>query len=562
MKAINPFIFVSSLFIILACIAETLPDQGEHEEKTTSPVAQNLLSFEQNKKLLNVDFTGAADTANLSRKETSVTRPKNTSIGEELQSILEKLWATSFEGKLSEQITLYKDNDIDIMSYDPKGNKVFIHYNEEHLEKLRKLDGNNWRDGIAAVLGHELAHYKKGRQSKAGFLSGEKNYDNPPESRDEEEADIFGIFIAHLAGYDGVAVFPSTIENLYIVANIDTAATIKYPSLSDRQKTVRKAMQQVQGLIRLFKSGTYLSVLGKYDLAEQCFQVIKTTGYSGAEIHFLSGLNNLLRALNDKDTPSKYIWPITLEERTPLSRKSYPHLGAVSVQSSAKAAIAHFKKALSQRSEYPEAHLNLMIAYAQLPGQQNILNEHFQQITLQSVKEKAKIVKHLYTLEHGTAKERRTSLSKLQALADNNGESPYIKQLVLKNIDIHNGTPDDKVKSSAKIPKLSFRKLPLRLETCESFKLTKHPLDKRKIYICWQKGETSTDMEVHIEFPGKSAKLKASKVSASSSSAQKASESGLVTRSGETILLPSNQQVMLLPKRLNSGPVLIQVEVK
>ena len=175
----------------------------------------------------------------------------------------------------------------------------------ELSQKVYRICQSMGKDSLAAlafIIGHELAHAYQAdfNATSSGFLAYDRCHDEGLFF--EESADIQGVFMAYLAGYQTIHILPKLIQQIYTEFNLP-ANLIGYPSLSERQNTTKKAQIMSTELIRMYEAGNYLLAIGKYDLAISCFEYVENW-YKGREVYNNLGICFTLLAINftDKNT--------------------------------------------------------------------------------------------------------------------------------------------------------------------------------------------------------------------------------------------------------------------
>ncbi len=149
---------------------------------------------------------------------------------------------------------------------------------------------------LAFVIGHELAHaYQDDLDiGSTSFLAYDHHHDAGIFI--EESADIQGVFMAYLAGFETISILPDLIEQIYVEFGLSKELD-GYPSLEERQKTTVKVMQMAEELIHLFEISNYLIGVGEYELAQASYEYI-LQWYKGEEIYNNLGVSYIQLALN------------------------------------------------------------------------------------------------------------------------------------------------------------------------------------------------------------------------------------------------------------------------
>lgn len=157
---------------------------------------------------------------------------------------------------------------------------------EEKVCDLFASLGDDQESAIAFLLGHELTHYYMRHgwvgdfgNSFASLEVGRKmikaaSYEDV--IKRETEADYFGGFYGHLAGYDTLGVAPRAIDLIYVSYKLP-AKIPNYPSRAERQAIAERAEQNLRKMVPVFEAGNRLLLLEKYDAAGRLFEHLSHT---------------------------------------------------------------------------------------------------------------------------------------------------------------------------------------------------------------------------------------------------------------------------------------------
>ena len=120
---------------------------------------------------------------------------------------------------------------------------------------------------MAAILGHELAHFILGHKKSSGFAKKAE----VPEL--EAEADMHGAFYAFLAGYETFEIYPRVLEVLY--DSLDLAHDLEnYPPLEERKKAAQKMLLKAENYAKVYDAGKFLYLYKNFRSAAVCFDHI------------------------------------------------------------------------------------------------------------------------------------------------------------------------------------------------------------------------------------------------------------------------------------------------
>jgi len=205
-----------------------------------------------------------------------------------------------------------------IAAYRNADNKIFI---ENKALDICKTFGAQTEAALAFLISHELSHfYQKHDWGESGFgtsfVQDQTTFNR--HKIDEEEADTYGAFITHLAGYNTIQIIPDLLEKLYVAYDLKSSDLSAYPSLAERKKVAEQACAKSQELISVFDVGNYLLASGEYTLAANNYahvlQYIKCK-----ELYNNLGIANLYATLRIPERGIKdYQYPVELDLDIPL----------------------------------------------------------------------------------------------------------------------------------------------------------------------------------------------------------------------------------------------------
>lgn len=231
-----------------------------------------------------------------------------------------------YKGNLSFQIIARssRKKKFVIAQYVPpsNGNGGMITIDEEMYDLCRKL-GPDSLNALASVIGHELVHHyrhhdwyeKYGLSSKSGDLSVEDR-----ESK-ETEADFYGCFHAHLAGYNPDRAFPLILDSIYQKFNISDNLH-GYAPREFRKSTYDKKSKELHQLVALFRAGLFLYAAKSFNQAAKCYERIARDFPSEEMLNNQAAclLQDHIKSRNIKT--QKFIFPIEFDVKTRLKKGS------------------------------------------------------------------------------------------------------------------------------------------------------------------------------------------------------------------------------------------------
>ena len=245
---------------------------------------------------------------------------------------------------------------------------------EERAYDLCMGQGADSLDALAALLGHELAHFYQDHGWVGDFGNGFADLDvgqllgdlqqNPAKVVElEAEADYFGGFFGYMAGYRTLQATPPLLEGIY--AEYELGADMEgYPDLSERQEIARRSQAQLARLIPVFEAGERLLLVRRHQAAARCFEYIART-FPSREIHNNAGVAWLLAAL-EAGAGVGFVLPVEFDGETRLHRQQQTaRSGSGDRQQRDQlvaAAQTAFERARTQDPQYSTAYTNLACA--------------------------------------------------------------------------------------------------------------------------------------------------------------------------------------------------------
>ncbi len=265
---------------------------------------------------------------------------------------------------------------------DPKP-VIFI---EQRLYDICTTLGKDSLNGLACVIGHELAHYYREHKWSDGFIdlaiheSETKHDAEKNKITIEAEADYFGLFYGYLAGYQTLDVMPAILTKIY--DEYDLPSKVEgYLPLHDRIKIATEKTEALKPLAYAFEAGEFLYLKKYYAEAATCFRYVLQL-FPSSEIYNNLGITLLAEAgeLMDDDGMC-FAYPFEVDTRNRLMNKTTRSQSIESQTTRQKlleAAIDHFEKAKTLNRNYNPAYINLAIAQSWLGNQEiavGIINE-------------------------------------------------------------------------------------------------------------------------------------------------------------------------------------------
>lgn len=295
---------------------------------------------------------------------------------------------------------------------------------------------------LAFIVGHELCHAIEKDKHDTHFIAYDK-YQNAS-YRNEQNADIQGAFVAHIAGYNCLPVLEETINLLYQTYNLHPDLK-GYPNKDERIESITLVREQVESLIAMFKAANLLMLADEYSLATGLFEKVFTY-FPSPEVSNNMGTAFMLEAMNlGKYNYFKYVLPVEIDWNFRLKKPSLlpgqkefePEIIRKREFLFKKADIA-YKNLLLKHPDYIPAWINLAclkILKADLIGAQGIINEANKKTTSLEYRESLKMLRGtVFLLEN----------KKSKAFSEFNGiRSPWLKILIKQNLNPESNTKPD-----------------------------------------------------------------------------------------------------------------------
>ncbi len=179
--------------------------------------------------------------------------------------------------------------------------------------------GKDSSSALAFILGHELAHVFQldALRNEASFLSYTKNNKFVKE---EQQADLYGAFLAHLSGFKTHEILPQLIDQIYVKYDLKNKSLPNYPTFEERQQIGKQLAQMIVQMQQCFETANYATVAGEYELAIHLFEGIELN-YKGKELYNNLGVAYTLLALSiQKTNQDAYVYPLELDASLRLKK--------------------------------------------------------------------------------------------------------------------------------------------------------------------------------------------------------------------------------------------------
>lgn len=248
----------------------------------------------------------------------------------------------------------------------PRGPEIGL---EEKAYDVCASFGDDMRNAIAALLGHELTHYYEKHDWRRHFVSQYSDLEVGKDlgalddaKRNEAQADYLGGLLSYSAGYDVLGRMPELCEKLYAAYGLKEELR-GYPTLAERKTIALRAQGRLQELTKALDMANYLVAIGQYGEAFDYYNYILKE-YQSREIYNNAGVCALLAALEHFEAGAfRFRLPIELDLSGRRAGKGVEEDKTKTKQQLIDQAIDHFKSAIVLDEHYAPAYLNLGCAY-------------------------------------------------------------------------------------------------------------------------------------------------------------------------------------------------------
>ncbi|BCA54595.1 hypothetical protein W02_17350 [Nitrospira sp. KM1] len=277
-----------------------------------------------------------------------------------------------------------KATTFDVAQFLPGRHAVYLE--EEFYDLLQSSLPKEQANGLALILGHELAHFYRNHRWAEGFgrafahrqtaLGGGESGEDVPRiesakerRRLEAEADYFGGFYSFLAGYQPLSVATPVFDAIYTHYRFDPGLPA-YEHLKHRRETAKEAQQRLRELAPLFETGVYALLIGDYTSSGLIFDRIATE-FPGPEILNNAGVAEALDALQwFSETENRFVYPFEIDSESRLAGEGQRGMTFADPEQRRgrrndllEQARRHLEKAVAMNPSYAMALLNLACVF-------------------------------------------------------------------------------------------------------------------------------------------------------------------------------------------------------
>ncbi len=368
-----------------------------------------------------------------------------------------------------------------IAKHSGANNKIIL---EKKAFDICQQFGKDADAALAFLIGHELDHfYKKNNSEVEGFATTFKLQKKEYEAvkQEEYEADLFGTYIAHQAGYQVIKILPELLDKLYETYQLNENMK-GYPSLEMRKGVIYDVCKKTETLKALYEAANYLSVVGEHNSAISCYSYILNT-IKTKELYHNLGTNQLQAAILQLSKRHKDLrYPLIINWELPLRAPGDEDPKKLIID-----AEENLKKAL-EFDYSAETTLSLACLYAfqkQYLKAEEQINIIQKSINYSTVKSEIQLVEGILMAKKGNTEEASLIFSKA-------AQSPkeFIKKIAIHNQYILQGK---KIQSSSDhsgysyVEELAGKSIFENTDFEQSVLVKKKSLSKQTFY--WQKGK-------------------------------------------------------------------------
>ena len=262
-------------------------------------------------------------------------------------------------------------------------------------------EDDNFKDQIAYILSHEIAHYylKHDWMKNSGLLfrSSIRDYvednDNLNQRKlAETQADSYAGFYSLMAGYKSLNYAENVLKKLYKEYKIPNVIR-GYPSLDERIQIINANIIKSENLTVFFNAANMCLVLGNISSSKKLYEDILKNEFTTKEIFNNLGLAYLIEALNNSpENIKKYNYPFFFENNTFADLKRSRSSNINDPLKLLKTAINYFELSMEIDPLYENPKLNILICELISNIISNKLPEnYYNKLGLEKIEDKAKL---------------------------------------------------------------------------------------------------------------------------------------------------------------------------
>ncbi len=249
-----------------------------------------------------------------------------------LQFIAEQLYRAGGDFTRPAPRILLSADTLHMAAWEPGAGEIWI---EQRAWAVCRQFGAYAPNAMAILIGHELGHYYDEQARNTSFRA----YSRQPGSNllREHAADVQGVLLAHLAGYEVRDIVPQFLTQLYDAYG-RAPNPAGYPALNERRRTAQTVSARVDTILKVFDAANMLAAVEQYEPAIAALEYLQQW-YRGGEIYLNLGVLYALSAVQaqSRALPDTFVYPFTLQGR--------PFLGRPRAEFSAEALRQRLQKA-------------------------------------------------------------------------------------------------------------------------------------------------------------------------------------------------------------------------
>lgn len=353
--------------------------------------------------------------------------------------ILDRLYEAIGNYNLPKPEIKFTNSTDKVASYNSRLNIITI---EQKVIDLCATLPELGENGLAFIIGHELAHSFQSHSKESNFITDFLAFDKLADVTitEERNADIHGAFAGHIAGYDIDKRLHILLDSVYSSYNLDNRSILYYPTKAERKQSSRLAIAKLDTLSTLFEFSQILALGGHHELAREALVFI-TDYYQGKEVYNNIGVYYILEALNMGDENlDPFIYPIEMDYSTRLS-KPFEKNGSKSINPAFSIqreillsnALRYFVEVKKLDPDNFDGYLNSAIAYLikkDAKGFEKELNAIYDNVLIdQGQRESAELLESLAKLHSSESEIVNQGLIAIDKLIESNSSVSTLAQL-------------------------------------------------------------------------------------------------------------------------------------
>ncbi len=279
---------------------------------------------------------------------------------EKLTAVLQKLYVAADNNSIDcPKIQSYNKQQSLIAWYDGASKTIFVE--QKAINACLSLGQTDGESALAFIIGHELTHAFQKERDRSAFA--EQGCNDVQKQKKETDADIRGVFLAHLAGYKTRSLLPKIVTVLYNTYQFSDKQLPCYRKEIERQKTALLVQSKVDSLEKVFEAARFLGLLGQYEASISCYKYILNF-YRGVEVLNDVSVTLVHKAMNvGGKTVDKFLLPLEMDADFRVGQLKAEPLTMIEKQARERDldfAFSYVKEVLRLNPQYEIAKTNII----------------------------------------------------------------------------------------------------------------------------------------------------------------------------------------------------------